>query len=296
MQFYSRRVWGNKARQMQPWTKLTRISSLLREEDANLLSDGGEVTTLGEEFFIPTRSAIMTHEDSYMDDGSSSVMDYYDDEHLEPGNYLIPVKDPFFTVRLRGYRRFRFDKLTDLNTLRRGPKQEIGKALIERRRFGYKPIKERYYVDNYGKYQRGGSLSRGTRGSIEREHSIRSLSKTPSQSNVSRNTESPVDPQRRSGSLMFNDFVDHRSDYRYTGEGLAPIIREKLKDTYFLVGSTVSLRCRIEGNPMPRTVWYLNDRLIIGDDARVKFSQTEEGVITFCITKLELATSVYIVV
>ena len=66
-------------------------------------------------------------------------------------------------------------------------------------------------------------------------------------------------------------------------------MKEKLKDSYILVGFSISLRCKIEGNPTPKTVWYFNDRLIIGDDDRLKFAQTEDGVITLSITKARVS-------
>jgi len=73
------------------------------------------------------------------------------------------------------------------------------------------------------------------------------------------------------------------------GEGSAPLIREKLKDTFLIVGSVVTMRCRVEGNPQPRCFWYHNDRLIIGDDDRFKFAQAEDGVITLSIAKARVS-------
>ena len=69
------------------------------------------------------------------------------------------------------------------------------------------------------------------------------------------------------------------------GESAAPLTREKLRDMYLLVGAPVLLRCRIDGNPPPRCFWYHNDRLIVGDDDRYKFAQTDDGVTTLSISK-----------
>ena len=88
----------------------------------------------------------------------------------------------------------------------------------------------------------------------------------------------------------FQNFYNQKYDKRtHIGEGLAPIIREKLKDMFLIVGSIVTLRCRIEGNPTPRCFWYHNDRLIIGDDDRFKFAQAEDGVITLSIYKARVS-------
>ena len=99
-------------------------------------------------------------------------------------------------------------------------------------------------------------------------------------------------PQSRGDSILrtFDEFLDYRSDRRnIVGEGAAPIVREKLKDAFLLVGSTVTLRCRIEGNPAPKCFWYHNDRLIIGDDERFKFAQAEDGVSTLSISKARVS-------
>lgn len=51
--------------------------------------------------------------------GDYSSSHYYyedDDERLIPGTYLLPVKDPLFTVRLREYRRNRYEKVKQIET------------------------------------------------------------------------------------------------------------------------------------------------------------------------------------
>ncbi|CAM6005231.1 unnamed protein product [Sphagnum balticum] len=92
---------------------------------------------------------------------------------------------------------------------------------------------------------------------------------------------------------QFESFTDTRYDKRRNGgsgsEGAGPLIREKLRDTYLLVGAPVLLRCRIDGNPPPRCFWYHNERLIVGDDDRYTFAQTEDGVTTLSISRARVS-------
>jgi hypothetical protein len=60
-------------------------------------------------------------------------------------------------------------------------------------------------------------------------------------------------------------------------ERLAPIIREKLKDVFLFVGKTVTLECKIEGNPEPRIFWYHENQIIRGNDGRITTSKTLDG-------------------
>lgn len=203
-----------------------------------------------------------------------------DDEHLNPGSYLIPVKDPLFTVRLRQYRRTRYEKMRQIERIietrqnRQLPKQ-IGNAppvssarnnsvvtiLTEPRPYTQKPVKERYHVDPHGRIIQRGSLSR----------SYSTTTLRASSSSVSRQSASPAPNVAGTDALArpFQHFLDHKYDRRnILGEGSTPIIREKLKDLYLLVGARVTFRCRIEGNPAPRSFWYHNDRLIIDNDDR----------------------------
>lgn len=208
-----------------------------------------------------------------------------DDEHLHPGSYLIPVRDPLFTVRLREYRRTRYEKVKQIeNLIASRQHQQLAKQiagapavspvrnnsvvtiLTEPRPYTQKPVKERYHVDQHGRCVRPGSLSRS--------YSTVTLRASCSGS-VSRQSESPG-PMGGGGGTgtetlarPFQHFLDHKYDRRnILGEGSAPIIREKLKDMYLLVGARVTFRCRIEGNPAPRSFWYHNDRLIIDNDDR----------------------------
>ena len=89
-------------------------------------------------------------------------------------------------------------------------------------------------------------------------------------------------------------FVDWRDTHphRRSGGGKggsAPLIREKLRDTFLLVGGMCTLRCRVEGQPMPRCYWYHNNRLLVGDDDRIRFAQSDDGVVTLCIAKARVS-------
>jgi hypothetical protein len=149
-----------------------------------------------------------------------------------------------------------------------------------------KTIKERYHIDLYGKCIRRGSLSRS--GTLQRT----SKSHSSSQSITARSSQSPAPSSDMFLIRQFESFSDSRYDKRShssIGEGSAPLIREKLRDTYLLVGLPVLLRCRIDGNPPPRCFWYHNDRLIVGDDDRYKFAQTDDGVTTLSINKARVS-------
>lgn len=281
---------------------------------------------------------------------------YYnqEDEHLNPGSYLLPVKDPLFTVRLREYRRNRYEKVKQIETLlfrreshqglmqkessssrvsvgrtipsphtpsppatpqasKTSPAQstrrlnidsastgqprvqqrnsistltEFQQQLVQQQKplYTQKIIKERYHIDQYGRCVHRGSLSRfGSLRSTESKQSSRlSHSPSPSTDNLFLIRQQP----------SFRSFTDSRNDKRLStliGEGSSPLIREKLKDMYLLVGEQVLLRCRIDGNPPPRCFWYHNDRLILGDDDRYKFAQTDDGWTTLSISKARVS-------
>lgn len=132
--------------------------------------------------------------------------------------------------------------------------------LTEPRPYTQKPVKERYHVDQHGRCIQRGSLSR----------SYSTTTLRASSNSMPRQSQSPV-PISGNEALArpFQHFLDHKFDRRnILGEGSAPIVREKLKDLYLLVGARVTFRCRIEGNPVPRSFWYHNDRLIIDNDDR----------------------------
>lgn len=199
---------------------------------------------------------------------------YFDEnEHLHPGSYLIPVRDPLFTVRLREYRRTRYEKVKQIETLISNRQNEklgrqlarvppvsairnnsVVSILTEPRPYTQKPVKERYHMDKHGRCIQRGSLSRSYSSTTLRANSH----------SVSRQSESPVKDVL---ARPFQHFLDAKYDKRVIlGEGSAPIVREKLKDMFLLVGGRVTFRCKIEGNPAPKSFWYHNDRLIIDDD------------------------------
>ena len=336
VEFHSRRVWSNQNKQKQPWMKLVRVSSLLDDVE---MSDTG-ISSADSNDEEREKSQELSKEDTKQRSPSppqqiEDVRVSSEEESLNPGTYLLPVRDPFFTVRMREYRRSRFDKLKQLEAMRiaksekvtrfersvKFDKQERSEKSIKPEKteksvksekaekpvkpekteipkpktptsapsmpptpptkpkkisqfdiaaFTQKTIKERYHVDVYGKLVQRGSLSRSTASSLRKSSS--------------RASESPTSTRGESVMKTFEDFLDYRSRSAVV-EGSAPLVREKLKDTFLLVGSTVTLRCRIEGNPPPRCFWYHNDRLIIGDDDRFKFAQAEDGVSTLSISK-----------
>ncbi len=279
VQLHSRRVWLNQAKQSQPWLKLVKVSELLDEIDSSdsissklaTHVDSDEIMNIGSKRLKELDSGDLLKKNSALKNESFDEVNVVeetgprsgqDDENLNPGTYLLPVKDPLFTVRIREYRRTRFDKSRPTSSTR-------SPSLSEGYRMSTPTVKERYHIDVYGKCIQRGSLSR----SIEHHRSSRT-SESPSSS-----FDTLTKP--------FQNFLDYRNDKRnIVGEGSAPIIREKLKDMFLIVGSIVTLRCKIEGNPTPRCFWYHNDRLIIGDDERFKFAQTEDGVITLSIYKV----------
>lgn len=222
----------------------------------------------------------MSFDDTNIDQPDREYTIYNDDdEHLHPGSYLIPVRDPLFTVRLREYRRTRYEKVKQIEKLiatrqhhqlaknistapaiSPARNNSVVTILTEPRPYTQKPVKERYHVDQHGRCIQRGSLSR----------SYSTTTLRASSGSMSRQSESPG-PMTGTEMLArpFQHFLDHKYDRRnILGEGSAPIVREKLKDMYLLVGARVTFRCRIEGNPAPRSFWYHNDRLIIDNDDR----------------------------
>ena len=86
---------------------------------------------------------------------------------------------------------------------------------------------------------------------------------------------------RGEGSQRVQTSLSHLS--LNLSSGFAAVFKEKLTDTSFLIGGTVILRCKVQGNPFPRVFWYRNDEFIIEDD-RIQFAQGEDGLCTLTIT------------
>jgi len=93
----------------------------------------------------------------------------------------------------------------------------------------------------------------------------------------------PIKLQKRISNSKFDSEEDEPTCWTYynlnlnNSERLAPIIREKLKDAIMIIGTTLTLECKIEGNPTPRIFWYHDNQIIHGNDGRIKFTQTTDG-------------------
>jgi serine/threonine protein kinase len=321
IQHHSMRVWSKSAKQMQPWSKLIKISKILDDIDLSDtgisslsgedLSDGSndkdkeETKNENSELIKQSRGRSESYEEMKIKEKTMRCSSD-DEETLNAGNYLLPVKDPFFTVRLREYRRTRYEKVKQIEIALINKQQEKKSNTLTNsstttlpyssNSSNQKTIKERYHVDIYGRCIHRGSLSRSNEigGSLFRNsQSTQRDSESPSTKSLSHQNNTLFNRKSPSAEKLakpFQHFVDQKYDKRNKiGEGLAPIIREKLKDTYLIVGSIVTLRCKIEGNPTPRCFWYHNDRLIIGDDDRFKFAQAEDGVTTLSVYKARVS-------
>jgi serine/threonine protein kinase len=428
IELHSRQVWSKKMEQQEVWRKLVPISCILSMPPQQIERELASSYAISEKTYnlelkLITEQATMGDLKFELDkldktepyDEQNELNQLYghgdDDDEMNPGSYLVPVKDPLFTVRLREYRRTRFERVQQITNdlkdkqinrskqmsevssrvtspLKRPPppqqqitkpklsmeqvveaamkqsmrkerpdlvatatatasttttksieivkastsqqeqkakplarwqriaqeveskrlakeeeekrvaleaeKNPIRKSFVgsmnEIRNYTRNTIKERYKVDVYGKLIQRGSLSRSS--SLLKSSRL-SASPTGSVGSGAGGSVGSLNDQR-AGSVTqqgFQQFIDYRYDKRQLllGEGLSPIIREKLKDLYLLVGSTVTLRCRIEGQPSPRCFWYHNDRLIIGDDDRYKFSQAEDGSNSLTISKARVS-------
>jgi len=113
MQLYSRHVWDNQTRQKQPWLKTQRISKLLDHVDqgSSAQSYGFEDAFVREEGSKASKKASKITRFSSFDDQVCYDEGSIETEELIPGTYLLPVRDPLFTVRIREYKRSRFEKL-----------------------------------------------------------------------------------------------------------------------------------------------------------------------------------------
>ncbi len=270
LEYHSKNVWIKRTKHSQPWAKLVKISAQLEDLDSETSKIGLGMTDAEIEREIASQSFDDQLTSKELLEEIKEQREFYsfyeDDERLNPGTYLLPVKDPLFTTRLREYRRTRDSKVKQIEPILDKKRPSI--SSLDAYHFNYKPIKERYHIDVYGRCIRRGSLSRSCSG---RTGSDNRISQSPS---VFSETTKTVTLESKRG---------------IAGEGSAPIVREKLKDMFLIVGLPVTFRCRIEGNPAPRCFWYHNDRLIIGDDDRIKFAQTDDGVNTLTINKARVS-------
>ena len=298
IELHSRYLWSKHQKSTQPWIKQMQISKIFNQSINETDNETSNQTRLSDNIqlfnFVNDNQITMFEYEEINNNSNNNINDIYDhdDEYLNPGSYLLPVKDPLFTVRLREYQRTRFQKVKQIENFLKSTKIDNNKYLTKNThnnnnnnrkiltnvtQFDYqanRPLKERYHVDIYGRCIKRGSLSRSV------------LAKSSSRSSVS---PSSTNGRRSQSTNSICDYLDSRYDSRLVnGEGSAPIIRQKLKDMFLLVGSLVTFRCRIEGNPSPKCFWYHNDRLIIGDDDRFKFSQSEDGISTLTICKARI--------
>ncbi|CAF1031742.1 unnamed protein product [Rotaria sordida] len=228
-----------------------------------------------------------------------------DDENLTPGSYLLPMADVDFAIRMRSYRRTSYKNRYASSEYLYAPPVAPVERLLAR-----DTVKERLHVDAQGRRRRGCSAVPHSGCSLPRESSAqpsgtRGISTTPSfYAPYGRTSESPAHgyglTAKYSSTSRLSPFPGGTThapsiprefqaqgftqEQRATrGEGFAAVFKEKLVDTSFLIGGTVILRCKLQGNPFPRIFWYRNDEFIIEDD-RIQFAQGEDGLCTLTIT------------
>ena len=131
LELHSRDLWHKQARRNEPWSKLTKIERMLAEDDedpyekekgswrpaSDLSIDGRQMTKPKQAVFSDDRERASAEPQA---SNCGAGLYYYgedDDERLNPGTYLLPVKDPLFTVRLREYRRNRYEKVRQIESL-----------------------------------------------------------------------------------------------------------------------------------------------------------------------------------
>ncbi|XP_076459478.1 uncharacterized protein LOC143292788 isoform X2 [Babylonia areolata] len=172
-----------------------------------------------------------------------------------PDSGLLPLKDPEYTARIRGYKRstgsvdssaFLFD--------------DEGLSPAERERF--KMMKERRKMADIDKEEIPPSLEKELQWLEERKQA--------------RKTREP----QRQGSVD-----SRRSSISTEGEagGPVPVFRQRLQDLTFETGDTITMYCALEGPPPYSTVWYKNEELL-SDGTRVKQELYEDGQATLTIT------------
>ncbi|CAF4580073.1 unnamed protein product, partial [Rotaria sp. Silwood1] len=228
-----------------------------------------------------------------------------DDENLTPGSYLLPMADVDFAIRMRGYRRTSYQNRYASSEYLYAPPVAPVERLLAR-----DTVKERLHVDAQGRRVRGCSAVPHSGCSMSRELSVqpsgtRGISTTPSfYAPYGRTSESPAHgyglSTKYASTSRLSPFPGGTTrapsiprefqaqgftqEQRATrGEGFAAVFKEKIVDTSFIIGGTVILRCKVQGNPFPRIFWYRNDEFIIEDD-RIQFAQGEDGLCTLTIT------------
>lgn len=246
-----------------------------------------------------------------------------DDENLTPGSYLLPVADVDFAIRMRGYRRTSYknryassdylytppvapvERLLARDTVKerlhvdaqgrrvRGCSQVPHSGCSVPRELSTTPGGGSRGISTtpsfYAPYGRTSESPAHGYGLTARYGSSSRLSPFPSA--TARGPSIPREFQaqgftqeqrgtRGEGLLKEKSF---QKEENFSSIGFAAVFKEKLVDTSFLIGGTVILRCKVQGNPFPRIFWYRNDEFIIEDD-RIQFAQGEDGLCTLTIT------------
>ncbi|XP_070188406.1 obscurin-like isoform X2 [Littorina saxatilis] len=173
-----------------------------------------------------------------------------------PDSGLVPLKDPEYTARIRGYKR----SVGSLDESSSPMDAEEEAAISEREKF--KMMKERRQMAD-----------------IDKEAIPPSLEKELEWLEGRKQARKAKEPQRQ-------DSVDSRRSSVSTegdGTGPAPVFRQRLQDLSFETGDTITMYCALEGPPPYSTVWYRNEELL-SDGARVKQELSEDGQATLTIT------------
>ncbi|CAF3800634.1 unnamed protein product, partial [Rotaria magnacalcarata] len=303
---YSRQLYNREHRRtsVRPLPTISEIASM--KGDFGGYND--EKETIYDDRYIRARARRTSREVSFdeHDHGTHRRPSSADDENLTPGSYLLPVADVDFAIRMRSYRRTSYqNRYTSSEYLYAPPVAPVERLLAR------DTVKERLHVDGQGRRVRGCSAVPHSGCSVPRELSVqpnggtRGISTTSSfYAPYGRTSESPAHGygiSTRYGStsrlspypsstkhapsipreFQAQGFTQEQRGTR--GEGFASVFKEKLIDTSFLIGGTIILRCKVQGNPFPRIFWYRNDEFIIEDD-RIQFAQGEDGLCTLTIT------------
>ncbi|KAL8623451.1 hypothetical protein ACOMHN_061964 [Nucella lapillus] len=173
-----------------------------------------------------------------------------------PDSGLLPLKDPEYTARIRGYKRSvgAFSQM--------GLPFEDDDAMSPAEREKYKMMKERRRMAEIDKEEVPPSVEKELQWLEER-----------------RQARKARDPQpQRQGSVD-----SRRSSISTDGEGPVPVFRQRLQDLTFETGDSITMYCALEGPPPYSTVWYKNEELL-SDGTRVKQELYDDGQATLTLT------------
>ncbi|CAF4166926.1 unnamed protein product, partial [Rotaria sp. Silwood2] len=302
---YSRQLYDREHRRTSPRPLPTISEIASRKGDIGGYGDEREI--IYDDRYIRARARRTSREISFdeHDHALHRRPSSADDENLTPGSYLLPMADVDFAIRMRGYRRTSYlNRYSSSEYLYAPPVAPVERLLAR------DTVKERLHVDAQGRRLRGCSAVPHSGCSMSRELSVqpsgtRGISTTPSfYAPYGRTSESPAHgyglSTKYASTSRLSPFPGGTTrapsiprefqaqgftqEQRATrGEGFAAVFKEKLADTSFIIGGTVILRCKVQGNPFPRIFWYRNDEFIIEDD-RIQFAQGEDGLCTLTIT------------